>query len=177
MSGQKGGASLHGPALLSMPWEKSTRAPFDAAQTQGSQHLKEHKIYSLSILLHLLCLIKTAIELSHFLSGLSYKDPEGTLQYFFLSHLTPQCKTDTICDGFLVWKTYTHNLFCTWTKDSKTAWEKNSHTQSLHFIILDKWITGESKSLKSFTWGNSYFNALDLLCFISCNTLLLNLTG
>lgn len=43
LSCRKGGDSLHEQALLSTPWEKYTRAAFDAAQTQ---HLRGHETYS-----------------------------------------------------------------------------------------------------------------------------------
>lgn len=88
MNGQKG-ASLHGQDLLSVPWEKSTWAPPDAAKTQGSQHLKGRKIYSLPIFPLLLCLIKTTISLSHLLSGLSYRDPEDSCIGSFSLHPSP----------------------------------------------------------------------------------------
>lgn len=41
-----------------------------------------------------------------FIVSLSYKDPEGTLQCFFLflSYFTPQCKTNTYSDDFWVEK-------------------------------------------------------------------------
>lgn len=76
-----------GPAQCAL--EKSSRALSDGAQRQGSQHLKGCKMYSLSIFLLLLCLIKTVVSLSHLLSSLSYGDPERTLHCLSLSPLTP----------------------------------------------------------------------------------------
>lgn len=46
---------------------------------QGAQHLKEWKIYFLSIFLFLFCFIKMITLLSHLLLGLSYGYPERTL--------------------------------------------------------------------------------------------------
>lgn len=44
----------------------STQGPLNAAQPWGSQHLKLHKIYWLSVFLTCFYLIKAALSLSHF---------------------------------------------------------------------------------------------------------------
>ena len=49
---------------------KSMLGPSSAACTQGSQQLKGHKIYLLSVFLFLFHLIKTATLLCHLLPGL-----------------------------------------------------------------------------------------------------------
>lgn len=88
----KGRASLHGQDLLCYVQhtaEKSIRALSDAAQTWSVQHLKEDKIYSLSTLLFLFCLIKAITLLSHLLSGLSYRAPDRAIHTALLSSHPP----------------------------------------------------------------------------------------
>lgn len=73
-------------------------SPLNVAWKWGSQHLEGYKIYPvsqhpLSVVLFLLCLIKTVILLRHLLSDLSYWEPERMLHHlpFILTHtfLTP----------------------------------------------------------------------------------------
>lgn len=118
--------SLNGQKTRSFsPWtgpaqhglRRSTQAPSDAAQVQASQHLRGHKIYSLSISFLLLYFIRTTISLSHLLSGLSYRDPERTLRCFSPSLFHTSLPSPLQNRHYLWWfpgvKKYARDLFCT----------------------------------------------------------------
>jgi len=83
--------------LYSVLWEKSMQGPSDAAQKQGTLHLKGRKIYSLSIFLFLFDFIKKAVLLSCLLLGFSCRDLETALHHSSLSppH-PPKCRKATL---------------------------------------------------------------------------------
>lgn len=79
------GVCLQKQSFYSIPWEKSIWGPSEAAWMCSPQNLKWRMIYLLSVILFLFYLIKIPILLCHFLSGLSYWYPEGTLHALSLS--------------------------------------------------------------------------------------------